>query len=219
MSPKSASRSVPNLSNHAILLSASFPSGERFRPYEPGSISDAVVAIARGVLAADGRLVFGGHPTITPIVLLIASELGITRRVVVYQSELFLNQITPEVRALEQRGFGTIRWVKARAEAPAEGREKSLLLLRRLMLRESEPLGAFFVGGMEGITDEWRLTHEYSRAVLRFPIGRPGGAARRLAEGARDSGPLAARMAESELYPVLVHDALMLLTERAKKSD
>jgi hypothetical protein len=195
------------------LLSASFPSGprgERYRPYDPGSISDSVVAVVRGVLHANGRLVFGGHPTITPLVLLVASELRAPGRVVVYQSRFFQHQVTPETRALEAMGFGSIRWVESSPQGATEDREKSLTRLRRLMVRETKPICAFFVGGMEGIEEEWRVVGRYSRRVPRIPIGHPGGASARLATQVRQPDYLAGQLRESEHYPVLVHDALLL---------
>ena len=64
------------LGRRRVFLSASFPSGKRgtrFEPFDPGAIADAVTAVARAVLVAKGRLLLGGHPTITPLVLTVAS--------------------------------------------------------------------------------------------------------------------------------------------------
>jgi hypothetical protein len=205
----------PDLGGRFVLLSASFPSGERgeaFRPYDPGSISDAIVAIARGVLTAGGSLVFGGHPTVTPLVLLIAGEAGVTRRVVAYQSRLFEHQITPETRALEHSGVGEIRWVEAPGRGQTGRLDASLADLRRRMLVETEPVAGFFVGGMEGIVDEWTLASELQPLMLRMPLGRPGGAAARLLQQANVPSPLARSLMTSDHYPAVVRNALLLLS-------
>ena len=52
----------------------------------------AEVAAAPAVLVAKGRLLFGGHPTITPLVLMVASELDIEAAVDVFQSQWFEHQ-------------------------------------------------------------------------------------------------------------------------------
>ncbi|MGK7898482.1 MAG: hypothetical protein AB4372_33920, partial [Xenococcus sp. (in: cyanobacteria)] len=59
------------LKGRIIFLSASFPRKDRekdkefFREYSPDDITDAVNALVRAVLSAGGKLIFGGHPTIT----------------------------------------------------------------------------------------------------------------------------------------------------------
>ncbi|MGH8300567.1 MAG: hypothetical protein ACRET5_03775, partial [Steroidobacteraceae bacterium] len=97
------------LRSKAVFLSASFPSGDRgqaFRPYDAEAIADAVVAITRAVLYAGGRLVFGGHPTISPLVLLIAAELDTKGRVDIFQTRYFEGQVPPETLELDKRGYG-----------------------------------------------------------------------------------------------------------------
>ncbi len=208
---------LPHLDDRFIFLSASFPSGvrgERFQPYDPAGVADAVVAVARGVLAAGGRLTFGGHPTITPLVLQVAAEDRAHRRVTVYQSEFFRDAVPPEAITLDRQGFGTIRWVDAPSGRSDSERTESLLRLRQVMMQETQPVGAFFVGGMEGIVDEWDLVNHYRPGILRFPIGRPGGATRDLLHRTAELGPLTDEFATSEHYPVLIHDALMMITRR-----
>ena len=81
-----------NLSGSRVFLSASFPTGsrgERYRPYDPAEVADAVTAVVRALFIAGGSLVFGGHPTITPLVLHVAAEHGVRDRVIVYQTSWF----------------------------------------------------------------------------------------------------------------------------------
>lgn len=193
---------TPNLTRRAVFLSASFPSGERgkaFEPYDAGAISDAVSAYVRVVLSGGDSLVFGGHPTITPLVLLVAGEVGVREKVIIYQSRWFANAITPETYRLEELGLGTIRWVES-----GEDLEESLASLRETMLQEVELLGGAFVGGMKGILTEFEMFRELWGGKPALPVVAPGGAARQLMEKAADVLPdnLIADL-ETERYPEL----------------
>jgi len=167
-----------DLQSRSVLLCASFPSGERgeaVSPYDVNAIADAVTATTSAILTANGRIVFGGHPTITPLILLIASARSKHGLVDVYQSEWFANQITPETRRLEDLGYGKIHWTKQ-----GESLSNSLSTLRKVMLKESNPLGAIFVGGMDGLYEEYQLFREEYPDRPCIPIKGPGGAANRL---------------------------------------
>ena len=170
---------MTTLEGHSVFLSASFPSGEhgrQFEPFDPGGIADAVTAIVRAVLVRNGRLLFGGHPTITPLVLMVASELDGKDRVDVFQSKWFERQITDETHALVDAGYGTIHWTQG-----CSTREDSLQAMRAEMLRSDRALIAgVFVGGMEGIEDEYCQFREFQPGVPRISIQGPGGAAARL---------------------------------------
>jgi hypothetical protein len=48
------------------------------------------------------------------------------------------------------------------------------------MLKESNPLGAVFVGGMDGLFEEYRLFRQEYPERPCIPIKGPGGAANRL---------------------------------------
>ena len=167
---------MTSLEGQSLFLSASFPSGvggQRFKPFDPGGIVDAVTAIVRAVLVRNGRLLFGDHPTITPLALMIASELDYKGGVDVFQSKWFERQITDETHALVEAGYGTIHWTPTCAT-----REISLHVMRAEMLRSVPALIAgVFVGGMEGINDEFRQFQELRPSARRIPIHGPGGAA------------------------------------------
>lgn len=167
-----------DLNDAHIFLSASFPSGdrgERYRPFDPSEISSAVTAVARTVFASGGHLVFGGHPTITPLILLVAAEHERRGAVDIYQSRWFDSEIPVETRRLEEMGFGKIRWTPRRSS-----RTKSLRLMRATMIRESRPVAAVFVGGMEGIEEEWRAFGQRCPGKPRLAMTGPGGGAARL---------------------------------------
>ena len=167
---------MTSLERQQLFLSASFPSGERgrrFEPFDPGGIADAVTSVVRAVLTKEGRLLFGGHPTITPLVLMVASELGRKEGIDVYQSRWFEGQITEETHALADAGYGQIHWTPKRGSLT-----DSLHVMRQAMLGHDQQLIAgIFIGGMEGIIDEYELFRSFQPGVPRISFLGPGGAA------------------------------------------
>lgn len=181
-----------------IFLSASFPYGERannFPEANPFEITGAVVALARSVFGAKGKLVFGGHPTISPLVLsvgrdftLFCAEQGVKLDlplVHIYQSEYFHKDIPNETLQLEKEGIGKIIWV----ESEIASREQSLLKMRVKMLCEPKPIAGVFIGGMDGVcdiqnpqnnADEFHLFTKYCTGKPLYPIGSTGGASHAL---------------------------------------
>ena len=161
-----------------IFLSASFPSGERGQqvaPFDAGGIADAVTALVRAIFLSGGRLVFGGHPTITPLVLLIGVELEAAGRVDIFQSRWFEDQVTPETQRLVESGVGELHWTDRR-----ESLDESLHVMRDEMLMSTSPVAAVFVGGMSGIEEEFRAFGDAHPSVPRLALMGPGGAAARL---------------------------------------
>ena len=104
---------MANLRRATVFLSASFPSGERgeaFKPYDASGIADAVSALVRAVLGSNGQILFGGHPTITPLVLMIARELQVKESITIYQSAWFREQQLPEIEEIPNEELGKIVW-------------------------------------------------------------------------------------------------------------
>lgn len=139
---------MADLGSRPVLLSASFPSGrrgERFAPYDADAVADAVTALVAAVFAANGRIVFGGHPTITPLVLRMAADHAAQQAVSVYQSEEFRDLITEPTRELERLGFGTI-------VSTPRGRDlsESLALMRHMMVERNHRHGGRAVRGRHG---------------------------------------------------------------------
>ena len=200
------------LARQCVFLSASFPSGEhrsRFEPFDPGAIADAVTAVVRAVLVAKGRLLFGGHPSITPLVLMVASELDARGSVDVFQSQFFEDQITRETRALEEAEFGKIHRIPK-----GETREESLQTMREKMLGQDQRLIAgVFIGGMKGVQEEFELFQRFQPRVPRVSLVGPGGAAASLPrEGAMS---VLGRHVESKRYPFLASVLVRRLAETA----
>lgn len=201
---------MTRLDGARVFLSASFPSGERgerFRPYDVGAIAEAVTAVSQAVLVAGGRLVFGAHPTISPLVLLIAGELGRREVVEIHQSRFFEGKVPHETLDLVGRGWGVLRWTDAE---PGPDPAPSLRRMREEMLGGDELAGAVFVGGMEGVLEEYELLVQHQPSVPLLPIRAPGGAARELGAPAA----FAARVdLDSPMYPALARDLVAAIAE------
>ncbi len=203
---------MTDLHRATIFLSASFPSGnrgERFRPYDPSGIADAVSAFTRAILAGNGKLVFGGHPTITPLVLMIARELSVTNSVDVFQSAWFRHIRIPEVDDIQSERLGVIHWTES-----ADDLERSLRIMRNEMIGSIPYEAAIFVGGMEGIQDEYNLFAELRPDIPCIPVSGPGGAAATLPSNGWDILGLA-RLHSSRAYPLAALALVDALAHRA----
>jgi DNA-binding CsgD family transcriptional regulator len=169
---------MSTLEGRHVFLSASFPSGPRGKevePFDAAAIADAVTAIVRAVLLSEGKILFGGHPTITPLVLLIGTELRTRRVVDIFQSDWYADQVTSESIRLVESGVADIH-----PTPKLDTREESELEMRSQMFDFVRPAGAVFVGGMSGIWDEHALFGDRHPGVPRLPLAGPGGAAARL---------------------------------------
>ena len=134
-------------------------------------------AVREFVTVALGRrlIVWGGHPAITPMVWAVCEDLGVNyaKAVVLYQSKFFADAF-PE----ENKRFGNVQYV----DAVPEDREGSLLRMRKQMLSRDDLSEAVFIGGMEGILEEYKLFTELHPKAKILAVPSPGGAARQLAQ-------------------------------------
>lgn len=165
-----------------ILMSASIPDPKRNEKYwttaDNLAIRDAVIALAQAVLKRD-TLVFGGHPAITPIVRSVAENYDRQNpgaeamdRVRVYQSKFF-----------EKFYLDDLKKFRDIVETPAKGgRETSLDFMRHKMVDDRPISAAFFIGGMEGVEDEYRIAGQKHPPIHLIPIASTGAAAQMLAD-------------------------------------
>ncbi len=187
------------MTDQPIFLSASVPEREleKYIP-DPVAIRDAVRALVAETVRTR-LLVFGGHPAISPLVHHAADDLGAVDNVRIYQSEFFRKDI-PQVA----QQFPHLIWT------PAVGndREQSLLEMRTQMI-DSQPFAAgIFIGGMDGVEDEWALfTQHYPRLPV-FPIASTEGAARLLWKKWQAPRHLKDRLAHDLDYRAVFHDLL-----------
>lgn len=159
----------------AVFLSASFPQpgrAESFAPSDPAALADAVTAVARAILHRNARLICGGHPTITPLLLYVASEYQRRHQLLVYQSERFRDDVPDETWRLSRDGYGELRFTPT-----VGGLSEDLDLMRHEAFTTADYRGAVFIGGMEGIIDEYKLFAKLQPEARRFALSGPGGAA------------------------------------------
>lgn len=194
----------------AVFLSASIPNPDWNGEFNVSEITDAVVAFARVFLTAGARLVSAAHPTIAPLLLYVAAEIESlqSERVVIYQSQLFEDALPTATRRFEAEGIGQVIWTEARDGDPRvrETWGPSLDLMRRQMLRETNPRAAVFIGGMDGIQTEYELFTEEFPERPTYAAGYPGGEARLVSE--RSESSLRSRLLDDNIYPAMWNSVL-----------
>jgi hypothetical protein len=155
-----------------IFLSASIPLPERDRHFSESAnllaIREAIKALVEVILPI-GRITFGGHPAITPLIAFFVREAGLDRtRLTVFQSRYFEN-IFPE----ENAEFHDVRLV----HAVENDKQKSLHLMRETMITSRHFRAAVLIGGMEGVLEEAELFRARRRDARILPIASTGAAA------------------------------------------
>lgn len=189
-----------------ILLSASVPTEERTNEYRKIEnaqiqIEEAVIGLARNIFQANGRLVFGGHPSISPLVAMIATEYELdkesenihrnerqSKQVIIYQSRAFEEVLPDETSTLFNLGYAQIVWTQAvdGEKCDLEIRDQpqcpqSLRLMRENMI--GQDLDAMVcMGGMEGVEDEFSMFVKNHPKKPVYLLKSTGGAANNIAE-------------------------------------
>lgn len=159
----------------AIFLSASVPTRPPFdADSRPQEIQAAISALAQVVLGRK-KLVWGGHPAITPLLWAAAQSVGVeyAAAVELFQSRFFKDEDFPQ----ENKQFANVTYV-----APVPGDlPTSLSAMRLAMMTSTEFDAAVFVGGMEGVRDEYNMFIATWPNATCIPIAQTGGAAFQLA--------------------------------------
>lgn len=181
-----------------IFLSASVPNRDltTYVP-DPVAIREAVRALVGVALAVPGRLlIFGGHPAISPMVWEDADSLGAADRIYIFQSELFKPDVPPQAHFFA--GLSRLVWTPAVPHPDKQiERDRSLDLMRRAMIERRvfdiqkladpaappdfpEYSAGVFIGGMDGIEDEWRRFRGHYPSAKALLVASTAGAARLL---------------------------------------
>jgi SLOG cluster3 family len=160
----------------AIFLSASVPvvgRGDYHKTADPFLIQFAVRELIIATIR-NWKIVWGGHPAITPMIATICQDMKVdyTQAVTLYQSEFFAAEFPPE-----NNSFDNIVLV----DAVEEDREQSLHKMREAMLSRSDLEAAVFIGGMEGVEIEYEMFTHYHPQARVIPVAATGGAALQLA--------------------------------------
>lgn len=163
-----------------IFLSASMPTKDRdhrfFDTADFIAIRDAVVALVNAIIP-NYRLVWGGHPAITPIIHEIFKKRGFdyNEYITIYQSNYFEGSMPKE--NLQFDNVILTEAVKSNADKNKDIAE-SLAIMRKRMLTDNPIYAGFFIGGMEGVLDEYKLLIKYSKDKPEiYPIASTGAAA------------------------------------------
>jgi hypothetical protein len=155
-----------------IFLSASIPNKERNAKYHDTAdiiaIRDAVRALATVVIPKT-QLIWGGHPAITPLIRYILSKMDADLRehVTIYQSDFF-RKFFPEDNSF----FENIEIIPANKD-----KDSSLSDMRNAMMANDFKIGVF-IGGMEGVEDEFSMFREIHPNALVLPVASTGAAAK-----------------------------------------
>jgi hypothetical protein len=167
-----------------LFLSASVPDDtkeyagcERHRETaRPQWIRDAVLALARAAFTRGFDIVSGAHPSISPMLLSVASEFPVLTppRVAVFQSDFFLGRFPRETLELTDPSLGLGQLV---AIPRASDQAASLASLRQAMFERRGLCAAIFVGGMNGLVDEAALFKRHNPTLPTYSVASTGGAA------------------------------------------
>lgn len=162
----------------SVFLSAGVPDPKRGPEYAATSDTVAITAAVSALLHVTlGRreLVWGGHPAITPMIWIVAQEVGVdySAWVRLYQSRFFQDEF-PE----DNERFHNVTYV----EQVAQDRQESLLAMRESMFLDNSFTSAVFIGGMGGILDEFELFRKLQPNAQVLPVVSTGGASIIVAE-------------------------------------
>ncbi len=218
------------LHNVPIFLSASIPTAQRRNEYEVNNVNkadflrvedaatrieEAIICLARAIFSEGGTLVFGGHPSISPLVArildhyYIPSPAEVTNRehgapeenvdwknpsLIIYQSRAWEEFLIAETKHLSRHPQVEIRWTDAvedeRVDLSIIDRPqvpRSMQHMRECMIVDTDPSAMVAIGGMQGVLDEAKIFHEHFPAKPIFALPTTGGAARVLAKRDQNS--------------------------------
>jgi len=182
-----------------IFLSASIPLANRdpryFETADVIAIRDSVIALA-SITLPKYRIIWGGHPSITPLInyvvektlenrmtfendsenlnfyekeslsVLLKKEIQI--HIKLYQSLFFKNNFPPD-----NEKFENIIFTEDTGEL-----DSSIKRMRSRMFSENEFSAAVFIGGMKGIEEEFIMFSEYHPDAVLIPVASSGAATR-----------------------------------------
>lgn len=154
-----------------IFLSASIPLPERDAKYYETAdiiaIRDAVIALTTVVLP-NHRIIWGGHPSITPLIYYVMDKLNlnIQEHVKLYQSKYF-EHLFPD----DNNKFENVILTENVGDIPS-----SIQRMRERMFSENKFDAAIFIGGMDGIEVEYNMFREMHPDALLLPIASTGAA-------------------------------------------
>lgn len=154
-----------------IFLSASIPLPDRDPKYietaDIIAIRDSVIALTTVALPRH-RIIWGGHPSITPLIYYVMQKLklDIQNHVKLYQS-LYFKKYFPE----DNNKFHNIEFTENIGDI-----HSSIQKMREKMFSENKFAAGIFIGGMEGIEVEFNMFREMHPDAILLPIASTGAA-------------------------------------------
>lgn len=156
-----------------IFLSASIPNQERNKKYyetaDIVAIRDAVRALAT-VVIPKSHLVWGGHPAITPLIHYVMRKMNsdLKQHITLYQSQYF-EKFFPPNNLFFENVIITPKNIDQKT---------SLLDMRNSMIGDHQYKAGIFIGGMEGVEEEFLLFRKMHPNALLLPVASTGAAAK-----------------------------------------
>jgi hypothetical protein len=156
-----------------VFLSASIPYPDRDKKFydtaDIVAIRDAVRALATVVIPR-AHLVWGGHPSITPLIRFVMERMNadLKTHITLYQS-LFFEDKFPK----DNFAFENIVLTESK-----NTRDESLEIMRSKLIGDNDFSAGIFIGGMEGINEEFELFRDRHPNALVLPIASTGAAAK-----------------------------------------
>ena len=220
---------VQPLAGRAVFLSASVPSPERAERYRRipeafARVEQAVLRVASAVFNAGGSLVFGGHPSISPLVGYLCTqyqpppsepgesaplknrEPSTAPRVFLWQSQAFRGTWAEPSKRLAGMPGVSVYWTPAadgeRFDPDRLGERQcpvSLEIMRHSMINESKPVAMVAVGGMEGVEEEFSVFRQFRKTAPVYALPTTGGAAEILFKNHCDAATGAVRSFDAEV--------------------
>ncbi len=183
---------------NAVFLSAGIPDPKRGPEYAATADTVAIAAAVSALVHVTlGRrlLVWGGQPAITPMIWIVAQDIGVDygRWVQLYQSRHFKDEFPEDNERFQNVVF---------TDDVGRDRERSLRLMRERMFSERAFAAAVFIGGMGGIVEEYELFRRLQPNAAIVPVLSTGGAV--LEVGAR-AGALSPDLTDERDYVALFH--------------
>jgi len=157
-----------HLNGMAVMFSASIPT-ELAQTGRAQDLYTAIVLFTNRIAAYGGRIVFGGHPTITPLMRQAAVKLNSKNIVDLYQLKRFKNLAPKEIWDADV--FYKINWFGDESDPIEDNLDSELGEMRDAMAAASE--AAIFIGGRitESLSTLKGIRDEYQRFMAKHPQG------------------------------------------------
>ena len=157
----------------------------------PLQIRSAVMELTKAALMHNAQLIFGAHPAISPMVLDAARNIGAPpESILIFQSQFFEKEIPGSTLDLADWTAGRLFFTPEQyAERSRDARNKSLTVMRTIMVSPSNLRGAVFIGGMEGVEEEAQLFKSRPDDLPCYAVASTGSAAADLFSGKSKLAP------------------------------